>query len=183
MSEFATAAEIVQFWFEECTPKQWWQKSEQFDRLVAGRFEATVVAAAQEQLTHWPDNAESALARILLLDQFTRNIWRDKKQAFAYDSLALSTAEQAIAKGYDKQYPINQRAFFYMPFMHSESAAVHERAVQLFSQPGLDDNLSFELRHKEIIDRFGRYPHRNQVLGRKSTPEELDFLTQPGSSF
>ena len=118
-----------------------------------------------------------------MLDQFSRNINRGEAQAFANDALALGLAQEAVAAGADRLLAPAERAFLYMPYMHSESAAIHALAVALFSQPGLEHNLDFELRHKAIIDRFGRYPHRNAVLGRASTAEEAAFLQTPGSSF
>ena len=118
-----------------------------------------------------------------MLDQFSRNMFRDTAGAFAWDAMALVLSQTAVAIGVDQHLEPRQRAFLYMPYMHSESPLIHEIAVNLFSQPGLENNLEFENKHKAIIDRFGRYPHRNQVLGRTSTAEETAFLMQPGSSF
>jgi len=123
------------------------------------------------------------LAEIILIDQFSRNIFRDTPEAFSADAVALVLAQEAIAAGADQQLETKERAFLYMPYMHSESRAIHEQAAQLFDQPGLEYNLEFEHKHKVIIDRFGRYPHRNAILGRTSTAEELDFLEGPDSSF
>ena len=120
---------------------------------------------------------------MIVLDQFSRNIYRDDARAFAADPMALALAQQAVALGVDQSLPSAQRCFLYMPYMHSESRWVHERAVPLFESLGQPANLDFELKHKAIIDRFGRYPHRNALLGRESTAEELAFLEQPGSSF
>ena len=110
-------------------------------------------------------------------------MFRDSPKAFATDTLALVLAQEAIRRKLDKEIDIGKRAFLYMPFMHSESKEIHDIAMFLFDQPGLEENFNFEIKHKEIIDRFGRYPHRNEVLGRESTAEELEFLSQPGSSF
>ena len=118
-----------------------------------------------------------------MLDQFSRNVYRDTPHAFAQDALALALAQELVASGQDHKLPLAQRSFAYMPSMHSESALVHAQAVSLFSQPGMEDTLRFELLHKAIIDRFGRYPHRNAILGRSSTTQELAFLSEPGSSF
>jgi len=118
-----------------------------------------------------------------VLDQFSRNIYRDTPLAFAYDLTALVLAQEAVHVGADSKVEFEKRSFIYMPFMHSESSIVHETAVELFSQPGAEFNYEFELKHKAIIDRFGRYPHRNATLGRESTLEEIEFLKQPGSSF
>ena len=139
--------------------------------------------AAQAELWGWRKTAEGRLAEIIVLDQFSRNLFRDSPQAFAQDSLALALAQEAISLNLDQQLSPEQRAFLYMPFMHSESKLIHEFALKLFQRLGNPTNLEFEKKHKVIIDRFGRYPHRNQILGRESTDEELTFLTQPDSSF
>ena len=118
-----------------------------------------------------------------MLDQFSRNIHRDQPGSFAQDPLALALAQEAVACGADQQLEARQRAFAYMPYMHSESLAVHQQALALFSDPALGFNLDFERKHLAIIERFGRYPHRNVLLGRNSTEEELEFLAGPGSSF
>ena len=123
------------------------------------------------------------MAEIVALDQFSRNVYRDTARAFAQDALALALAQELVASGQDRSLPLAQRSFAYMPYMHSESALIHAQAVALFSQPGMEDALRFELRHQAIIARFGRYPHRNAILGRISTAEELAFLGEPGSSF
>ena len=178
-----TPADILDFWFYEIQPAQWWCKSDDFDRLIAARFGAVLQAAARCELYAWRATPAGRLAEVIVLDQFSRNIHRGDGQAFANDALALGLAQEAVAAGADKGLLLAQRAFLYMPYMHSESAAIHALAVALFSQPGLEHNLDFELRHKAIIDRFGRYPHRNAVLGRASTAEEAAFLQTPGSSF
>jgi uncharacterized protein (DUF924 family) len=118
-----------------------------------------------------------------VLDQFSRNVWRDTPRAFSQDPQALCLAQEFVRTGQDRALPPAQRAFAYMPYMHSESRPIHEQAVALFSQPGLEGSLAFERRHQAIIERFGRYPHRNAILGRVSTPEEIAFLAEPGSSF
>ena len=119
----------------------------------------------------------------MLLDQFSRNVWRDQPRAFAQDGMALVLAQELVASGQDRALPAAQRAFAYMPYMHSESRLVQALSVQLFAQPGLEGNLPFALQHQAIIERFGRYPHRNAILGRTSSDEEQAFLRQPGSSF
>lgn len=177
------AQEILQFWFEELTPKQHFVKDAALDAVIGNRFGLTLQAAARCELFAWRASAEGRLAEILVLDQFSRNVYRDTPRAFAQDTLALVLAQELVACGGDRNLPAAQRAFVYMPYMHSESALVHTQAVVLFSQPGMENNLSFELRHKAIIDRFGRYPHRNAILGRASSAEELAFLSEPGSSF
>ena len=178
-----TPADILDFWFSEIQPAQWWSKSDDFDRLIATRFGAVLQAAARCELYAWRATPAGRLAEVIVLDQFSRNINRGEAQAFANDALALGLAQEAVAAGADRLLAPAERAFLYMPYMHSESAAIHALAVTLFSQPGLEHNLDFELRHKAIIDRFGRYPHRNAILGRDNTAEESAFLQTPGSSF
>lgn len=175
--------QILDFWFKETPPRQWWSKSEDFDRLVASRFGEVLAAAERCELYRWRVRAGGRLAEIIVLDQFSRNLYREQPRAFANDPLALALAQTAIALRADLELAAAERAFMYMPYMHSESPVIHAQAVLLFGQPGIEANLDFELRHKAIIDRFGRYPHRNAVLGRPSTAEELEFLKTPGSSF
>ena len=174
---------ILHFWFTELTPKQHYAKDAALDETIRTRFDATLTAAARCELFACRATPEGRLAEILVLDQFSRNVYRETARAFAQDALALALAQELAASGQDRSLPLAQRSFAYMPYMHSESALVNAQAVELFSQPGLEDTLRFELRHKEIIDRFGRYPHRNALLGRESSPEELAFLSEPGSGF
>ena len=174
---------ILHFWFEELTAKQHFVKDAVLDETIRTRFGDTLEAAARCELFAWRVNAEGRLAEILVLDQFSRNVYRDTPRAFAQDALALVLAQELVASTQDRSLPEAQRVFAYMPYMHSESALVHTQAVVLFTQLGIQDNLDFELRHKAIIDRFGRYPHRNAILGRASSAEELAFLAEPGSSF
>jgi uncharacterized protein (DUF924 family) len=177
------AQTIIEFWFNEIDPQLWWRKDDTFDALIRRRFQSLHCAATAGELYVWRDSAMGRLAEIIVLDQFSRNLYRDDPRAFACDGMALVLAQEVVRGGDDRQlYPV-MRAFVYMPYMHSESLLVHEQAVNLFAQPGMESNLDFEYRHKAIIDRFGRYPHRNQVLGRESTVEELAFLQQPGSGF
>lgn len=175
--------EVIAFWFDEIEPKQHWVKDAEFDRLIEDRFGSLLRRARACELFGWRDSALGRLAEIITLDQFSRNIYRDRKEAFAADSLALVLAQEAVSVGADRQLSAAQKSFLYMPYMHSESALIHEQALRLFGVPGLEDNYEFELKHKAIIDRFGRYPHRNKVLGRVSSPEEEEFLRLPGSSF
>ena len=174
---------ILHFWFEELTDKQHFAKDAALDEAIRTRFGATLEAAARGELFAWRATPSGRLAEIIVLDQFSRNMYRDTARAFAQDALALVLAQELVTSTQDRSLPVAQRIFAYMPYMHSESALVHTQAVALFSPPGMEDNLRFELRHKEIIDRFGRYPHRNAILGRTSTAEELAFLSEPGSSF
>jgi uncharacterized protein (DUF924 family) len=178
-----TPQDILDFWFEELTAKQHFVKDTALDAFMRTRFGPTLEAAARCELWAWRATPQGRLAEILVLDQLSRNVYRDTPRAFAQDALALVLAQELVASGQDHSLPADQRAFAYMPYMHSESALVHAQAVVLFSQPGMEDNLAFELRHQAIIGRFGRYPHRNAILGRHSSAEELTFLSEPGSSF
>lgn len=178
-----TPNDVISFWFSELKPSQWWRVDTALDREIATRFGSIHAHAAAGETAHWRETPQGRLAEIILLDQFSRNIWRNTPRAFACDTMALVLAQQAIQNGADMALAIDQRRFIYMPYMHSESAEIHRQAVTLFEQEGLEDNLRFELRHQEIIHRFGRYPHRNGILGRPSTAAELEFLKQPGSSF
>lgn len=177
------AHNILDFWFEELTPKQHFVKDLALDASLRERFGATLDAATRCELFDWRHTPEGRLAEILVLDQFSRNIFRDTPRAFAQDALALVLAQEMVALGQDRALPVAQRAYVYMPYMHSESALIHQQAVRLFSQPGLEYNLDFERRHQVIIERFGRYPHRNEILGRPSSAVEIAFLSEPGSSF
>jgi uncharacterized protein (DUF924 family) len=174
---------ILHFWFEELTAKQHFVKDAALDETSRAHFGDTLEAAARRELFAWRATAQGRLAEIIVLDQFSRNIYRDTPRAFAQDALALVLAQELVASRQDRSLPEAQRVFAYMPYMHSESALVHTQAVALFTQLGNESNLNFELRHKAIIDRFGRYPHRNAILGRASSVDELAFLSEPGSSF
>ena len=182
-STLQTPDNILAFWFEETIPKLWCAVSDEFDRQIELRFGAVHAAAERCELYGWRETPQGRLAEIIVLDQFSRNIFRNQARAFANDALALALAQTAVFLHADQALAVEQRAFFYMPYMHSESPTIHTIAVTLFSQAGLEGNLDFELRHKNIIDHFGRYPHRNEILGRTSTPEEVEFLKTPGSSF
>lgn len=183
MTQTSNSDAVLDFWFDEIDPAQWWKADPAFDTLVRERFGKLQSAAARGELYAWRANAEGRLAEIIVLDQFSRNIHRGSAAAFAADPMALALAQEAVAGGHGKALSQQQRLFLYLPYMHSESAPIHEVALTLFRELGLADNLDFELRHKAIIDRFGRYPHRNAILGRTSSAEELRFLEEPGSSF
>ncbi|HOH03184.1 MAG: hypothetical protein BWY17_05172 [Deltaproteobacteria bacterium ADurb.Bin207] len=175
--------EILDFWFRELEPTQWWQKDEQLDALIRRRFGHWHEQAMAGEWCAWRESAAGSLAEVIILDQFSRNIYRGKPESFLSDPMALALAQCAIAKEFDRALPPTERGFLYMPFMHSESRLIHEQAVKLFESLGNAHSLEFEYKHKRIIDRFGRYPHRNPILGRESSAEELEFLTQPDSSF
>jgi uncharacterized protein (DUF924 family) len=174
---------ILKFWFEEATAQQHFSKDEKFDAEIRRRFDATHNAAMHGELFGWREMPEGRLAEIIVLDQFSRNLYRESAQAFAGDGMALVLAQEAVHTGADRALSQQQRLFLYMPYMHSESRRIHTVALSLFESLGLAENLQYELRHKAIVDRFGRFPHRNAVLGRESTEEEQDFLRQPGSAF
>lgn len=178
-----TAGEILRFWFDETSPELHFKRDGAFDRVIGRRFADIHAAAARCELADWRETSDGRLAEVIVLDQFSRNLFRADPRAFASDPLALALAQEAIRAGADREMPAVRRAFLYMPFMHSESRVIHVDAERLFRQSGLENNYDFELRHKAIIDRFGRYPHRNAILGRTSTSEERAFLEQPGSSF
>ena len=168
--------DILSFWFVEHGPDDWFSKSDAFDALIRERFGAHHAFIVRGESVAWRQTADGRLAEIIVLDQFSRNMFRGMPEAFAYDELALSRAREAITVGADKEVDPVRRHFFYMPYMHSESLAAHEEALPLFEALGNESALRYERLHKEQIERFGRYPHRNAVLGRESTPEELAFL-------
>ena len=174
---------IIDFWFSEIEEKLWWVKDESFDNTIRERFSDYHEAAVKGELFEWRTEPEGRLAEIIVLDQFSRNMFRNMPWSFAWDGISLVLAQEAVNVKADQELDARKRAFLYLPYMHSESGKIHEEAVKLFSAPGMEGNYEFELKHKDIIDRFGRYPHRNELLGRESTDEELDFLKQPGSSF
>ena len=191
-----TSQEVLSFWFggpgslDAGKPRrEWFVKQDAFDALIRERFGVTIDQALAGGLREWDDEGpQGALARILVLDQFTRNAHRDTPKAFAGDALALAAARRLVDSGADRQLPPLQRAFVYMPFEHAEDAYMQERAVELFGilaaeHPGFDEMLDYAHRHRGVIARFGRFPHRNAILGRASTPEETEFLRQPGSRF
>jgi len=172
------SSQVVEFW-RTAGPKRWFAKSTSFDAEFKQRFLPAHEAALRGYLIGWSLTAEGALALVLLLDQFPRNAFRDKPRAFETDALARETADQAIAKGFDRQVEELLRPFFYMPFMHSEHLADQQRCVALCA--GVDANTQrAAVKHRDIIARFGRFPHRNAVLGRVSTPEEITFLADGG---
>jgi len=175
--------QVLDFWFDEIEPALWFKKDDDFDRLLHTRFSEILHAAAAGELAHWRETIEGRLAEVIVLDQFSRNLFRGTPRSFASDCMALVLAQEAIRTGQCEQLSPVQRGFLYLPFMHSESALIHQQALALYRELDNGDQLDFELRHKAIIDRFGRYPHRNAILGRVSTPEEEAFLLLPGSGF
>jgi uncharacterized protein (DUF924 family) len=185
--------EVLDFWFgREDEPgygafrEAWFTKDPEFDKLVRDRFETLYEAAAAGELDDWKEEARSCLALVILLDQFPRNMFRGEPRSYATDHKALAATEFAVDHAIDRELPEFQRTFLYMPFMHSENLEYQRRSVELFRGLGNSDpqdSADYAVRHMQIIERFGRFPHRNEVLGRRTTPEEAEFLTQPGSSF
>lgn len=177
------ASDVCDFWFKTLRPEDWFKKSTDLDQKIRAKFLPTLEAAARGELFAWRKTIEGRLAEILVLDQFPRNIYRDRPESFSFDALALALAQEAVASQKAQDLPPTQRAFLYMPYMHSESLLIHDQGEKLFAEKGLESNLDFERKHRKILERFGRYPHRNAILGRTSSTEELDFLKEPNSGF
>jgi uncharacterized protein (DUF924 family) len=205
-SDAVTAADeyepILTFWFGElddsglATPdkaRSWWKKDPVFDSELRTRFLTTRTRILEGRCDHWAESARGRLAAIIVLDQFSRNIHRGTSQMYDADQVALQIAEDGIDRGHDRELATDPRVFFYMPFMHHESLAAQERCVKLFRQfadelrgsarARCESNLKYAIMHHDIVARFGRFPHRNALLGRATTAEEQEFLQQPGSSF
>ena len=175
--------DVLKFWFDDLSMEDWFRSDAELDATIGDKFRDTLESAAAGELDSWRTDADGALAEIITLDQFSRNIYRNTPRAFAQDPMALTLAQVAIASGFDKEMDSQKQMFLYMPFMHSESRMIHTRALELFSRPGLEHSLDFAKQHKAIVDRFGRYPYRNEILGRESTPEEEKFLNDPESKW
>lgn len=178
-----TPADILDFWFREIDEAAWWRRDDGFDAALRERFAVCHAAAAAGELQAWRSTVQGRLAEVIVLDQFSRNIHRDTPQAFARDGMALVLAQELVRSGGAAALAVRERGVLYLPWMHSESLAMHDQALQLYAEPGLAHQLDFERRHRDIIVRFGRYPHRNAILGRVSTAAEIAFLQEPGSSF
>lgn len=166
--------EVLEFWFKECEASDWFKKSEEFDAEIRTRFLPTYEAIVSGETVHWRKTPRGRLVEIIVLDQFSRNMFREDAKAFAADSLALILAQEALP--YWKELTVEEQGFLVMPFMHSESLWIHDWAAKWFDEPGLERRKKYEMAHRAIIEQFGRYPHRNQILGRKSTLEEEQFL-------
>lgn len=190
----SSPAEVLDFWFgKEGEPgyggfrDEWFQKDEAFDREVTDRFGGLYERAAAGDLDGWQNEPEGSLALVILLDQFPRNMFRGDARTHATDGKALTAAKHAIERALDRELPAFQKMFLFMPFMHAEGVEDQRRSVELFEglarEPGGPDVVEYAVGHREIVERFGRFPHRNAILGRETTPEEAEFLTQPGSSF
>jgi len=172
-----SASEVVTFW-QDAGPEKWFAKDDGFDAGIRQRFLGLWQSAAEGRLSGWETRAESTLGLLILLDQFPRNMFRGTARAFASDRLARDIANRAIARGFDQSVSAELRPFFYLPLEHSETLADQERSLALFQALGDPENLKFARHHRDIIARFGRFPHRNAILGRESTPEELAFLEE-----
>jgi uncharacterized protein (DUF924 family) len=179
MPMLASSAEVVSFW-REAGPDRWFTKDAAFDEQIRERFLDTYEAAAAGKLSGWEHSAQDALALLILLDQFPRNMFRGDARTFATDPLARAVAAGAIVRGFDSQVPADLRGFFYLPFEHSEDLADQERGIAFYKASGDADGLKWAEIHADIIRRFGRFPHRNAVLGRTTTPEEQKFLDDGG---
>ncbi len=172
---------IFDFWFSQLTIDDWFDQSNEIDGEIARRFGQTLTHAKRCELFSWRQTVQGRLAEIIVLDQFSRNIHRSSPLAYEADPLALALAQEMVSHQLDTQLGTQEQAFCYMPYMHSESLQIHDQALKLFSKPGLEEHLEYEIAHREIIEKFGRYPHRNKILGRDSSPEELEFLlNHPG---
>ena len=178
-------SEVLDFWFDETAPVQWFQKNEEFDALVKKRFHDVYERAINLTYADWRNSPDGVLALCIILDQFPRNMFRNMPQSFATDAMALDIARDAIQKGFDQVLSPVQRRFLYLPFEHSEKIEDQRRAVALFETMREVDPLGYEyaLRHLHTIKRFGRFPHRNAILGRENTPEEKLYLEEPGAGF
>lgn len=176
------AEHILKFWFQTLTAKDWFAQNHEVDNTIMHRFGPVHERAVAGGLTVWRETIHGRLAEIIVLDQFSRNLHRNTSAAFAADGMALALSQEAIDLDLK---PLNriERSFLYMPFMHSESLLMHRRSIELFSEPGLEHNLTFAQSHMAIIERFGRYPHRNGVLNRQSTQQELAYLQDGGETF
>jgi uncharacterized protein (DUF924 family) len=173
--------DVLHFWFKELKPEKWFAKDEAVDATIRKRFGALHASLTEKVPASITATPLGALAVVIVLDQFSRNLFRNSVRAFACDATALAIAQEAVGAGFDAQLERNQRTFLYLPFEHSEDREVQRRSIELFAALGDADALDYARRHYDIIERFGRFPHRNRILGRESTPEELEFLkTHPG---
>ncbi len=175
--------DILNFWFKECNPEQWFKKNDVFDQIIENTFSNTIEDAIRGKMDDWKNTETGCLALIIILDQFTRNVFRNTLRAFAGDNKALVLSQKCYDKQYLKNPDIQRRKFMLMPMMHSENITVQETALPLFKKYTSEKDYEYAKKHHEIIARFGRFPHRNVILRRKSTTDEIVFLKQPGSSF
>jgi uncharacterized protein (DUF924 family) len=179
MTDTKSADDVLAFW-TEAGPEKWYEKDEAFDHAIRDNFMSTYEAAAAGRLSAWEKSADSALALIIVLDQFPRNMFRGSARAWATDRLARDVADASISQGFDQSIDKELRAFFYLPFMHSEDIEDQDYCVELCRKLGNEGNLKYAEIHADVIRRFGRFPHRNPVLGRETTPEERAYLESGG---
>jgi uncharacterized protein (DUF924 family) len=172
---------ILDFWFSEANRGAWFRATPAQDDEIRARFETTWQRAARGEFDHWTTTADGALALVILFDQLPLNMFRNLPEAFATETRAVAICKTAIDAGFDRELPDERKAFLYMPLMHSERLADQDRAVALFAAAGLADNLRFARHHRDLVRRFGRFPHRNAILGRESTPRELEYLASKGA--
>lgn len=170
------AKDVLGFWFEEHGREDWFAGKPEFDARIAARFGAAHGGVARGEAWRWRETARGRLAEIIVLDQFSRQLYRNDPRAYAQDPMALALAQEMVAQGLDQALDETERMFCYLPYMHSESSLVHEEAVRLYTALGNADTLDYELKHRDAILRFGRYPFRNAPLGRQSTPEEIAYM-------
>ena len=202
-AQTCSAAEaVLEFWLGDLDEhglasseksKAWWKKSQSFDQEIKERFADDSAAILAGKHDDWPETPRGTLAAVIVLDQFSRNMYRDQAEMYAGDALALKLATDAIKKGFDRQLPTDARVFLYMPFMHAEDVAMQDRCVELFAamlsdvdeaaKGRIQSNHEFAVQHRDIVAKWGRFPHRNKIVGRDSTAEEVEFLKGPGSSF
>ena len=176
--------DILAFWFEEISPETWFKKDALFDDMLMQKFGRVIEKALAGRLDKWAQNKDGRLALILLLDQMTRNIFRNTPKAFSGDEIACALSLRSVADGFlEKEKNVDKRQFFLMPMMHSEDLKIQKQSLPLFQALTSENTYGYAIRHHDIIERFGRFPHRNQILNRPSSNEELAFLTQHGSSF
>jgi len=171
-----TADDVYKFWFVDHTHEDWFGGKPEFDKKLAGLFETTHPLIAAGEGYTWRNTPQGSLAEVIVLDQFSRQLHRGSARAFAQDPMALALAQEAVKAGHDKKLETSERVFLYLPYMHSESLVIHEEAVRLYTELGDENTLDFEMRHFEVIKRFGRYPKRNKALGRVSTPQEIAYM-------
>ena len=170
------AQEIIEFWFSPEVSERWFNSTQEFDRQLTERFESVWEQASQGDLDDWMSSAEGCLALVIVLDQFPLNMFRGEAKSFSTEARSIEVARHAIDQGFDAQLPIEQVSFLYMPFMHSEDLEDQDLCVRLFDKPGLENNLRFAHHHRGIVEQFGRFPHRNEILGRESTEAEVAYL-------
>lgn len=182
-NQISTKEEVLAFWFDEISPEQWFKKDENFDAMLTNRAGTIVSKALNGQIDSWAETADGATALVIVLDQFTRNIFRDTPQSFSGDEMALVVSLKSVNSNWFAELPNMHKHFLLMPMMHSEDILVQEKSLRLFEMHTNELTHEYAVKHRDIVAKFDRFPHRNVILGRPSTPEELEFLKQPGSSF